>query len=108
MTMITRFSMALLLASVLLAQVSDDASRFIARFGKPDVDQSSEREQPRPPIVTRLLTYKKAKIRFAFVLGDGHQWKALGAIDLRTNKPVTLAVAEKRIKAASSGSSSSR
>jgi hypothetical protein len=67
------------------------------RCGRPDKDEASDYDDPRPPIPTRLITYKKAHLKFAYIPG-GHTkpddpppypWKMIGIIDTRTNKAVT-------------------
>jgi len=35
------------------APVGDDAAYFIWKYGPPDLDESTEHERPRPPVVTR-------------------------------------------------------
>ena len=50
----------------LLTSNTDAAFDFVQRFGIPDTDESSENEDPRPPIVTRMLTYQKEHVRAIF------------------------------------------
>jgi hypothetical protein len=46
---------------------ADDFADVIKRYGKPDRVTSSEKERPRPPIVTKFAEYKKEGVRFVFV-----------------------------------------
>jgi len=77
--------------------VTNDAELLIQRCGKPDKDDSTENDNPRPPIPSRLIDYKKARLRFAYLPGgDTHvgdpppyKWKFFGVVDLKTNKAVT-------------------
>lgn len=39
---------------------------LISRCGMPSKDESSENENPRPIIMTRILDYRKANVRFIF------------------------------------------
>lgn len=39
--------------------LADDLSFFVSKYGKPDIDDSTQFDNPRPPIVTRWLVYKK-------------------------------------------------
>src|SRR5262249_46741156 len=48
-------------------QPSDDAERLISICGSPDVDDSTAYDNPRPPIPTRLMTYKKAHLKFVYI-----------------------------------------
>src|SRR4051812_37483274 len=40
------------------APPSDDVEALLRKFGKPDLDESTAHDVPRPPIVTRWLVYK--------------------------------------------------
>lgn len=57
----------------------DDASLWICKYGKPDVDDSTAYDKPRPPIVTRWLIYKKEGMRVTYVpdalMGDPPPYK---------------------------------
>lgn len=44
-----------------------DPEGFIARFGAPDVDDSTERDNPRPIQLTRWLVYKKEDVRVFYI-----------------------------------------
>lgn len=79
-----------------LSQPSNDAELLIARCGSPSQDESTEFDDPRPPIPSRLITYRSAALRFAYVPGGGakvgdpppYQWKLVGIVDLKTGKAV--------------------
>ena len=91
-----------LFATVALA---DDASEIIRRLGKPDKDDSTERDQPRPAIVTRFLDYTRRGVRVMLVptnpIGSPppYTWKLFGFIDLRTQQRLTPEEAARRFGA---------
>lgn len=73
----------------------DDLSLFISRYGTPDLEQSSENEVPRPPIVTKWLIYKKENIRAVYVpdtpIGSSppyKKWKQVGFQNHKTNEVI--------------------
>jgi hypothetical protein len=67
---------------------ADDASEIIKRLGRPDRDDSTEYDQPRPPVVTRWLDYTRQNVRVMLVptnkVGDPppYSWKLMGFMDL--------------------------
>ena len=81
-----------------------DSSEVIAKYGKPDRIQSTEYDKPRPPMVTRMLEYRKEGVRFAF-LADApigspppyKSWRLLGTQNPRDNKVMTSEEAERRM-----------
>jgi hypothetical protein len=76
----------------------DDLDLLIKRYGKPDEDDSTLHDNPRPPIVTRFLRYKKENVKVAYVYqGDG-TWKFLAFADARSGKPITPEQAVDRMK----------
>jgi hypothetical protein len=80
-----------------------DVDKLYAKYGKPDIDRSSENERPRPPLVTRMLTYKKARVRFA-LLADGpvgspppyRAWLFIGVQDPKTDAVLSAEEVERR------------
>lgn len=81
-------------------------AEIVARYGKPDRVVSTEYDKPRPPFVTRMLEYKKERVRFT-LLADGPigapppyaSWKLMGYQDPKTNEVISQAEAEKRLAA---------
>ena len=66
---------------------------IVAKYGPPDSTYSSEVERPRPPIVTRQLTYAREKVRFVFTpdvpMGSPppyRRWLLMGAQDTDTDQ----------------------
>src|SRR4051812_807369 len=67
------------------ASVRNDAELLLYRCGKPDKDDSTENDTPRPPIPSRIIEYRKAKLRLAYVPGGDanvgdpppYKWKLL-------------------------------
>lgn len=78
----------------------------VAKYGKPDRIKTTENDSPRPPIVTRMLEYKKERVRFTF-FPDGpmgasppyREWRLVGFQDPSTNAVITANEVEKRMKA---------
>ena len=58
---------------------ADDASEIIKRLGKPDKDDSTEYDQPRPPVVTRWLDYTRQNVRVMLVPA-GDPWQKRGSV----------------------------
>lgn len=82
-----------------------DPNTIVAKYGKPDKFMSTEYDKPRPPIVTRILEYKKERVTLAFFpdvqLGTPppyKTWRLLGARDPVADKPMSLAEAEQRLQ----------
>jgi hypothetical protein len=85
---------------------NDDLSLLISKYGKPDIDDSTQYDNPRPPIVTRWLIYKKENVR-AWYVPDGvsiddpppyHKWKLFSFVDEKTKKPISAYEADRRLK----------
>lgn len=78
--------------------VTNDAELLIHRCGPPDSDSSTENDSPRPPIPSRLITYKKARLMFAYTPGGGakvgaeppYKWESIGIKDTKTNKAIAV------------------
>jgi hypothetical protein len=83
----------------------DQAQALIDRFGKPDDDESSETERPRPPIVTRMLTYRKEGVRaifradipFASKERVAGRWRLVGYTDPTPNVGISQDTAFRRL-----------
>ena len=78
------------------AEARDDSRNFISIFGEPDQIESTEYDNPRPSIVTKLLIYKKQNVQAVFVADvpvdippPYDAWKLFGFQDERTNQPIT-------------------
>ena len=77
------------------AGVTNDAELLIARCGQPTSDDSTANDNPRPPIPTRIIEYKKQKLRFMFIPGGGatvgdappYKWKLMGVTDMKAADP---------------------
>ncbi len=76
-----------LVASVTLA-CADDFDEIIKACGRPDHDDSSLYDNPRPPIVSRIIDYDGSGVRFAFALDSligqeptpPYSWMCIGAM----------------------------
>jgi hypothetical protein len=77
------------------ATLTNDAELLVNRCGNPDKVLDTSYDDPRPPIPTRLLTYRKAHLKIAFMpdapMGapPPYHWKLFGLIDTRSNKAVS-------------------
>lgn len=87
------------------ATVTNDADLLVFRCGKPDVDDSTQNDNPRPAIVTRSIEYRKSRLRVLFVPGGDakpgdpppYKWKLFGIVDTRTKRPMRIDAAVKRL-----------
>ena len=77
---------------------------IVARYGKPDRLTSAENERPRPPLVTKMIEYKKENVRFVLLanapMGSPppyNSWKLMGYQDPRDNKVLTVDEVERRL-----------
>jgi hypothetical protein len=84
---------------------SDDYGPIIAKYGKPERDDSTEHDVPRPPIVTRFVEYRPQNVKIAFVpigkMGDPPPylgWKVIGYIETSTNSKISNRVAAKLLE----------
>jgi hypothetical protein len=81
----------------------DAADVLISRCGKPDVDDSTAYDKPRPPAPMRWVEYRKAQVKVLFVpdgpLGAAppYRWKFFAVADLRTQKPLDSNEAIRRL-----------
>jgi hypothetical protein len=89
-----------------IGAVHDDLTLLISRYGKPDRDENSENDVPRPSIVTRRLTYTKAHVRATYVpdtSGDAsppyRNWTFVSFQDSRTNAVLSSQEADRRLTA---------
>lgn len=82
-----------------------DPSAIVAKYGKPDRSTSTEYDKPRPPMVTRIFDYKKENVRFVFLANAPagspppyKSWLLMGTADIRENKVIPIAEAERRLQ----------
>lgn len=74
--------------------VENDADLLAFRCGRPDTDLDTSLDNPRPPIPSRLMTYRKAHLRFFYVPHDQvdlpppYHWKFMGIVDTSTHKAI--------------------
>ncbi len=82
-----------------------DPAHIIAKYGKPDRIKSTEYDKPRPPLVTRMIEYKKENVRFT-LLANGpvgspppySSWKLIGFQDPRDNSVIPAEEVERRMR----------
>ena len=76
------------------AWVHDDADLLVYRCGQPDRVLDTSEDDPRPLIPSRILTYRKAHLKIAYVPSDPadqpppYHWKLMGLIDTRANHAI--------------------
>jgi len=83
----------------------DDLAQLVDRVGQPDHDTSSEDEVPRPPFVTRILTFTPEHVRVVYranvQMGAPPPytgtWTLVGYADTMTNQRLEAAVARRRL-----------
>jgi hypothetical protein len=74
-------------------------------YGYPDEEESTENDDPRPPFVSKSLTYRKEKVtlwfiaEFPFGSTFPHVWTCVGAIDPETKKSISADEAFYRLDA---------
>ena len=96
------------------APAVDQAAALIRRCGPPNQDISTANNDPRPPIPFRILDYRNAHLKFAFVPGDGARigdpppyiWALSGILDTTTNQRITPAQASQRMSCVAPSSTS--
>lgn len=77
------------------ASVANDVELLVDRCGTSNVVLDRSVDNPRPPIPTRILTYRKAHLKVAYFpdapMGSPppYHWKLMGLIDTRTNEAVS-------------------
>lgn len=81
----------------------DDLDLFLKRYGTPDKDDSTLHDHPRPPIVTRFLTYKKERVKVIYLLEKDDSWRFLSFTDPKTNQVIKPAEVVARMKNRDSG-----
>ena len=82
-----------------------DPAEIVAKYGKPDLVKSTEYDKPRPPFVTRMLEYKKERVRFALLANAPigtpppyKSWKLIGTQDPKDNSVISADEAERRLQ----------
>jgi hypothetical protein len=87
------------------AQPRDDVELFIAKYGPPDREDSTQHDSPRPPIVTRFLIYDAERVRAVYVpdakVGTPppyRRWKLMGFQDSQDNSVIRVADVDERLK----------
>jgi len=76
--------------------VGDDLSAWLSRCDPPESDTSTAYDNPRPPIVTRFLSYPSKGVRIVLVPKDVSmdtpppysEWKLMGLTDPSNNQPI--------------------
>lgn len=74
----------------------DDLSRIVSGCGKPDHDDSTLHDNPRPPLVTLLVDYDRAHLRIAFLLNgpagvpprEPYDWRLIGFLNVDHPHPI--------------------
>jgi hypothetical protein len=76
---------------------TDEAAPFLAAYGPPEDEKSAESENPRPPLITRLLIYRPENVRVVLIADEPigttsrvRRWKLLGFQDDTTDTPMDV------------------
>jgi hypothetical protein len=83
---------------------TDDIELFTSRFGKPDAIKSSEKDKPRPLIVTKELIYKKERVKAVYFANvpigtpPPYKWTLGWFEDINTNKSIRPVEVADRMK----------
>lgn len=82
----------------------NDLGKFIKTYGKPDNDDSTAYDKPRPPIVTRSITYYKADVKVISVVDAKmdqpppyKRWKIIGFTDSNSRTKLSADETKKRL-----------
>jgi hypothetical protein len=76
--------------------VKTEADLIVYRCGPPDHVLDTSWDNPRPLIVSRIVTYRKAHLKIFYVPSDPvnqpppYHWKMMGLMDSRTNHPIAV------------------
>jgi hypothetical protein len=90
-------------ADAVFGSGADQAKAAQLRYGKPDVDGSSN---SRPLLVTRWFEYRRAGIRIVFAPAGGAaavppvSWVMIGFIDTKSDRQVDFVEGDARLRAA--------
>jgi hypothetical protein len=88
--------------------VGDDAAAWLSRCDPPESDTTTAYDNPRPPIVTRSLSYSSKGVRILLVPKDVSMgtpppysaWKLMGVTDPSNNQPIEPSEALRRMGSA--------
>jgi hypothetical protein len=88
----------------LTAKAQDDPMLFMARYGPPSEDRSTEKDVPRPRVVSRILTYRAERVRATYRVDSPfgasrsqRRWKLTGYTDPVLNEPLDAEEVERRM-----------
>jgi TonB family protein len=84
---------------------SDEFAAIIARLGRPEKEDSTQYDTPRPPLVTKWIEYHPENVKLIFLAtgnaGDPppyRGWKVVGYVDIATNTKISNTEAAERLK----------
>jgi hypothetical protein len=74
----------------------DQFAAIVAKYGRPDIDDSTEYNAPRPPMVTRWIEYKRSHVKIMFYpdcrVGDPppySAWRVIGYINTQLDASIS-------------------
>ncbi len=92
------------------ARPPEDVRQFLARYGPPPEDRTTERDVPRPRFVSRILTYRAERVRATYLTDAPfgtppayRRWKLAGYTDPVLNQPIDPEEADRRLVGAGRG-----
>jgi hypothetical protein len=92
------------------ARPPEDLKQFLARYGPPPEDRTTEKDVPRPRFVSRILTYRAERVRATYLTDAPfgtppayRRWKLAGYTDPVLNEPIDPEEADRRLSAGGRG-----
>ncbi len=95
---------ALALEPLRASSISLDPEVVIKKYGVPDQIDTTEFDNPRPPMLSKILVYRKENVQFVFMapaLGGKAspvKWMLIGASDPRDDSPLGVEEMEDRMR----------
>jgi hypothetical protein len=83
------------------AEFKDQAEAIAYRCGSPQIDDSTEKDDPAPPITTRWFVYNKAQVKITFIrngpVNESDPWLPINYVDPASGRNITQAEAKHRL-----------
>jgi len=82
----------------------DEAAAFLAKYPGPDLDDNTAYDNPRPPLVTRWLVYRRVNLEVLFLAGGQvgdpppySAWRLIAVEDSRTKSQLSAEAIRDRL-----------
>lgn len=93
-------------AAIAIQTSGDQYASLVGKYGQPDRFESTAYDRPPPLVVTRIIEYRLAGVKIAFVPDAKTdepppypEWKIIGFIDTRTETALSASAALERLAA---------